>query len=97
MDKYHLSVYENPTPHLMLRLGLAQTLEKLSPKTSANYRQAAVQYQAYESLSPNLTPEEKTKMDKRIAELQNKAAKLNGKGEIELESTHRKRAMNCRV
>jgi len=79
IDKYHSSIYQNPT-YLDARLGLGQALEKYSPKTSANLKQAAVQYQAYESLYPTMPPEEKTKMDKRIYELQNKAAKLAEKG-----------------
>ncbi len=79
IDKYHLSIYENPR-YADVRYGLAQALEKISPKTSANYRQAAVHYQAYESLRPDLAPEEKTKIDKRIINLQNKAAKLAAKG-----------------
>ncbi len=79
LDKYHLSVYENPR-NPDSRLGLAQVLEKLSPKTSANYKQAVVQYQAYEALLPDMPPEEKTKIDKRIASLQNKAFKLAQKG-----------------
>jgi len=75
VDKYHLSIYENPT-YADARLGLAQTMERLSPKTSVNLRQAIVQYRAYESLSPAMPVEAKTKLDKRIAELETKAAKL---------------------
>ncbi len=80
LDKYHSAIYQNPRS-ADSRLGLAQLLEKLSPKTSANYRQAVVQYKAYEALSPDLAPEEKTKIDKRIVNLENKAAKLAAKGQ----------------
>jgi tetratricopeptide (TPR) repeat protein len=79
IDKYHLSVYENPTAP-DARLGLADALERWSPKTSSYYKQAIVQLQAYESLKPDLVPEQKTKIDKRIISLQNKAAKLTEKG-----------------
>jgi len=79
LDKYHSAIYGNPR-NADARLGLAQALEKLSPKTSANLKQAIVQYRAYQALSPDLSPEEKTKLDKRIVNLENKAAKLALKG-----------------
>jgi tetratricopeptide (TPR) repeat protein len=79
IDKYHSSIYQNPTAPAP-RLGLAEALEKYSPKTSANLKQAITHYQAYESLSPNMLPKEKEKIDKRIVSLQSKAAKLAEKG-----------------
>jgi len=78
IDKYHLSIYENPR-YPDSRYELGQALEKVSPKTSANLRQAIVQYKAYESLRPDLSAEEKEKVDKRIINLENKAAKLERK------------------
>lgn len=78
VDKYHSAIYKNPR-YADARFGLAEVLEKLSPKTSANFKQAAVQLRAYEALKPDLTPKEKEKIDKRIVNLENKAAKLERK------------------
>ncbi len=78
IDKYHSSIYKNPRfPDSRYELG--QALEKVSPKTSANLKQAIVQYKAYEGLRPDLSPEEKEKVDKRIVNCENKAAKLERK------------------
>lgn len=80
VDKYHLSIYENPR-NADARYELGKALEKVSPKKSANLRAAIFQYQAYESLRPDLLPKEKEKLDKHIMSLQNKAAKMEQKGQ----------------
>lgn len=78
IDKYHSAIYGNPkVPDA--RIGLARTLERLSPAESKDLREAIVQYQAYLSLSPNLDPKEQEKITKRIDKLQTKAAKLEQK------------------
>jgi len=75
IDKYHSSIYGNPKV-AAARLGLGQTLEKLSPAASKDLREAIVQYRAYISLSPDLPPKELEKLNKKIANLESKAYKL---------------------
>ncbi len=75
IDKYHSSIYGNPKIAAS-RLGIGQTLEKLSPSASKDLREAIVQYRAYISLSPDLPPKELEKMNKKITSLENKAYKL---------------------
>lgn len=75
IDKYHSSIYSNPKIAAS-RLGIGQTLEKLSPAASKDLREAIVQYRAYISLSPNLPPKELEKLNKKITSLENKAYKL---------------------
>ncbi len=87
IDKYHASVYDNPkVPDT--RYGLAKTLEKLKPRRSGYYREAATQYKAYIALSPNLPEKELNKLNKRITSLEEKAYKL------ELKEKERARAYN---
>lgn len=78
MDKYHQSIYENPKV-ADSRWGLAQTLEKMKPEASKYLREAIVQYKAYMSLSPQLPPKETEKLTKKIANLEEKAFKLEQK------------------
>lgn len=75
IDKYHSSIFGNPKV-ADARLGLAQTLERLSPHASKDLRDAVVQYKAYLALSPQLPPEQQEKISKRITSLENKAYKL---------------------
>lgn len=78
IDKYHASIYENPkVPDA--RKALAQTLERLSPALSRDYRQAIVQWKAYLSLSNNLPAKEVEKINKHIESLDKKAFKLEQK------------------
>jgi tetratricopeptide (TPR) repeat protein len=78
IDKYHSSIYSNPKA-ADPRIGLAHTLERLSPAESKDLREAVVQYKAYLSLSPNLDPKEQEKLNKRIEKLETKATKLEQK------------------
>jgi tetratricopeptide (TPR) repeat protein len=81
IDKYHNSIYGNPkVPDS--RLGLAQTLERLSPKESKDLREAIVQYKAYMDLEPNLPAKEQEKLTKHITSLENKANKLEQKEKV---------------
>ncbi len=78
IDKYHAAIYENPKVG-DARLGLAQTLERLSPVESKDLREAIAQYKAYLTLTPNLPPKELEKMNKHVASLEQKAYKLEQK------------------
>ena len=78
IDKYHSSIFGNPKiPDS--RKGLAETLERLSPKESRDLREAIVQYKAYLALEPNLPAKDQEKITKHITSLENKAAKLEQK------------------
>ncbi len=78
IDKYHSSIYAYPTmPDA--RIGLAQTLERLSPPTSKDVREAITQYKSYMSLEPNIPPKESEKLTKKIEHLETKASKLEYK------------------
>ena len=78
IDKYHSAIYGNPKV-ADSRLGVAKTLERLKPETSKDLKEAVVQYTAYGSLSPNLPPKEKEKLDKKIEKLKEKAFKVEQK------------------
>jgi len=78
IDKYHSSIYAYPTQPDP-RIGLAQTLERLSPPTSKDVREAITQYKAYMSLAPNLPPKETERLTKKIERLETKASKLEDK------------------
>ena len=78
IDKYHAAIYGNPkVPDS--HLGLAQTLEKVSPATPRYLREAVAQYKAFMALTPNMPAKEQEKMNKRIASLEEKAYKLEQK------------------
>jgi tetratricopeptide (TPR) repeat protein len=81
IDKYHNSIYGNPKV-ADSRIGLAQTLERLSPRESKDLREAIVQYKAYMVLSPNLPAKEQEKLTKHIASLETKADKLEQKEKV---------------
>jgi tetratricopeptide (TPR) repeat protein len=78
VDKYHQSLFDNPK-NGDTRMGLARALESLSPAKSSNYREAAVQIKAYLALTPSLPPKETEKLQKRMANLNEKAFKLEQK------------------
>jgi len=78
IDKYHAAIFGNPkVPDS--HLGLAQTLEKVSPATSRNLREAIAQYKAFMVLTPNMPAKEQEKMNKKISGLEEKAYKLEQK------------------
>jgi tetratricopeptide (TPR) repeat protein len=78
VDKYHAAIFENPrVPDS--RIGLAQTLERLSPKTAADYREAAIQYRAYIALEPNMPDKEKNKYEQRAKNDDARAFKIEQK------------------
>ena len=78
IDKYHQSIYENPKV-ADTRLGIAQTLERMTPLISKDLREAIVQYKVYIALSPNLPPKELEKLNKKLVALDQKAFKLEEK------------------
>jgi tetratricopeptide (TPR) repeat protein len=78
VDKYHSAIYQNPRV-ADTRLGLADTLEKLSPIQPKDLREAVVQLKAYMSLRPDLPPKEVEKLQKRITRDEEKAFKLEEK------------------
>jgi len=78
VDKYHSAIYGNPTvPDA--RLGLAKTLERLSPAQSKDLREAVSQYKAYIALEPALPQKEVDKLNNKIRNLEEKAYKLEQK------------------
>ncbi len=76
IDKYHSSIFGNPRVS-DARLGLASTLERLSPANAADMREAAVQYRAYLALQPNMPVKEREKFQKKIDSDESKAYKLD--------------------
>lgn len=79
IDKYHAAIYDNPKT-ADARLGIAQTLETYPKPTSAQLREAIVQYRAYLDLAGSgLPPKEVEKYNKKITSLQAKATKLQAK------------------
>lgn len=78
IDKYHTAIYQNPKV-ANSRLGLAQTLELVKTPTSAQLREAIVQYRAYLDLAQNIPPKELEKINKKIVQLETKAQKIDQK------------------
>lgn len=78
IDKYHAAIYDNPR-NADARIGVADALEKLSPVSSRDLREADVQLKAYMALRPDLPPKEVEKLNKRIARNEEKAFKLDEK------------------
>jgi hypothetical protein len=60
-------------------MGIGKTLERLKPEASKDLKEAVVQYKAYMALTPNMPPKEVEKMNKKIANLSEKAYKLEQK------------------
>ncbi|MHA4875632.1 hypothetical protein, partial [Enterococcus faecium] len=77
-DKYHNSIYANPKV-AQTHIGLAQTLEKLSPADSKDIRNSIVQWHAYLDLSPDLLPQEVEKINKHLVSLDKQAVRLEAK------------------
>lgn len=78
VDKYHSAIYQNPRV-ADARIGLADTLEKVTPAAPKDLREAVVQIKAYMSLRPDLPPKEVEKLNKRIAKDEERAFKLEEK------------------
>ena len=78
IDKYHAAIYDNPR-NADARIGVADALERLSPASPRDLREAVVQIKAYIALSPNLPPKELEKLNKRMAKDEEKAFKLEEK------------------
>jgi tetratricopeptide (TPR) repeat protein len=78
IDKYHSAIYGNPRS-ADARMGLAKTLERVSPAEAPDLREAIVQYKSFMSLTPEMPAKEKEKMLKHIDALDEKAYKLEQK------------------
>ncbi len=78
IDKYHAAIFDNPKVSDS-RLGLAQTLERISPPTPAELREAIVQYKAYMALEPNIPEKERQRIVKKMQRLEEKAFRLEQK------------------
>lgn len=78
IDKYHAAIYENPRVS-DARMGLAKTLERVSPPIPSELREACTQYRAFMALEPDIPPKEKEKLLKKIASLEEKAYRLEQK------------------
>lgn len=78
VDKYHSAIFDNPKDG-PARFGLANTLERLRPEKSSDLREAVVQLKAYISLTPNLEQKELERLNKRMANLSEKANKIDAK------------------
>ncbi len=78
IDKYHAAIADNPRT-ADARIGIADTLEKLSPHASKDLRESNVQLKAYMALRPDLPPKEVEKLNKRIAKNEEKAFKIDEK------------------
>lgn len=75
VDKYHAAIFENPrVPDS--RIGIAQTLERLSPKTAVDFREAAIQWRAYVALELGMPPKEKQKYERRATDDDARAFKM---------------------
>lgn len=79
LDKYRAAIYENPKVSDS-HMGYALALERNTPATPDDLRQAATQFKAYIALEPALPPKELEKLNKRITRLEEKAYKLEQKG-----------------
>ena len=82
IDKYHASIYGNPRVS-DARLGLANALEKLTPQSAGDLREAVVQYKAYLALEPNIPQKERDRFQKKIENAENKAYKLDQKAKAQ--------------
>jgi tetratricopeptide (TPR) repeat protein len=61
------------------RLGLAETEERMSPKSPTSLRDATTQYRAYLSLSPDLPSKLHQKIEDHAQKLESRAAKIEKK------------------
>jgi tetratricopeptide (TPR) repeat protein len=76
VDTFRLATAGNPRL-ADARWGLAQSEERLAPKSADQLRDAATQYRAYLALSPDLPEKEQKKINKRIEKIEIKAAKID--------------------
>lgn len=76
IDKYRSAAFQNPRL-AEAHLGLAEALEKFQKKQSAALREAALQFRAYLSLSPNLPEKEREKIAKKADKCQEIAYKID--------------------
>ncbi len=74
VDTFHEAVFSNPKS-AETRLGLAKALEDVSKPTPVQIREAAFQYRAYVSLSPQLPTKEQDKFLAKADKLDSKAGK----------------------
>lgn len=79
IERYREANFQNPRS-ADARLGLAEALERLNPKSQAealrSLREAIFHYQAYLSLSPIQSNDDQEEVRQRVFSLQQKAAKL---------------------
>ncbi len=76
VDSFRMASAGNPrSPEA--RLGLASSEERLAPKSPVQLRDAAEQYRAYLSLSPELPEKEQKKIAKRILKIESRVSKLD--------------------
>lgn len=80
VDKYHEAIFDNPKVPAA-RIGLAKTLEKMPKPSPVELREAATQYRAYMALDTALPNKEREKLVKRVAKLEEKAYKIDQKGQ----------------
>jgi tetratricopeptide (TPR) repeat protein len=80
-EKFHDAIYGDPR-NPDARLGLAQALEKLTftlPNDNArNYREASRSYRLYIALTPSMPPSVAEKFMRKVAKLDEQAAKFDG-------------------
>jgi tetratricopeptide (TPR) repeat protein len=78
VDKYHASIFANPR-QAGAHYGLAEALESLYPDSPKDLREARVQLQAYQALTPAMEPKESERLEKRMAKLDLRASKIEQK------------------
>ncbi len=78
IDKYHAAIFDNPKVSDS-RLGLAQTLERVSNPTPNELREAIVQYKAYMALEPNIPEKERQKIVRKMQRLEERAYRIEQK------------------
>jgi tetratricopeptide (TPR) repeat protein len=76
VDTFRLAIASDPRL-ADARIGLAQSEERLAPKSPTQLRDAAEQYRAYLSLSPNLPEKVQKRISKRIQRIESRAEKLD--------------------
>lgn len=86
IDTYRTAAYNDPRK-AEAHLGLAEALQKYGKKDPASLREAALHYNAYISLEPNLPEKEREKIAKKAADCQETAYKIaHGQSTFKLSS-----------